>query len=685
VPVTALALAAMHLYRMNFLPKYIFCIALLLGASIKGLAQGGLLNRFGSGNFGSSSGGSRSDSIAFEHRDDSKNAVAITYKYLDSVSVLRPDSTINDYYKYFSIPVTHQYLGNNGSAGYSLIFSPYAKAGWDAGFHAFDIYKFTVEGTKFYTTNKPFTQLGYQLATGKEQLIQVLHTQNPRPNINFGFDYRLVNAPGLFATQNTNHGSLRFFGKYQAPKKRYGANIILISNSIKASENGGIQSDTFLSIPIYSKRFTIPVRLGSPSASEPNPFVTAVNTGNVYKHSNIFLRQYYDFGIKDSVIINDSTTEYLFYSKLRLQHTFNLSSQSYQFRDIYPDSALYSQWYDTAFSPAKDFILTDKWKVITNDFSIIQFPDSKNQGQYLLAGARLENISGRFDDTTKKNFYNIVLRGEYRNKTKNKLWDILATGELYTAGFNSGDYNAYISLSRYLNKKWGQVSLLFNNVNRSPSFIYNTLSAFNFKNTASYNKENILVLKATADNPFISLSATNYFITNYLYFKNYYQTAQYDKVVNLLQLSASKKIPLSRHWNWYAEATLQQQANTDAPVRVPLLFTRNRLAFEGLFFKNLNLSTGIEMRYYTPYKGYDYSPVMGQFVLQDSFTIRNRPDVHLFMHFRIKSFTGYLRAENINTASLTNGFGFTHNNFAAPYYVYPGLLIRFGIQWNFVN
>ncbi|HMO62205.1 MAG TPA: hypothetical protein PKC39_08150 [Ferruginibacter sp.] len=659
--------------------------ALLFEASVSCLAQGGLLNRFSGGMGGSQGGSARSDSIAFEHRDDSKNAFTITYKYLDSVRVLRPDTAINDYYKYFSIPVTQQYLGNNGSAGYSLIFSPYAKAGWDAGFHAYDVYKFTIEGTKFYTTNKPFTQLGYQLASGKEQLIQILHTQNPRPNINFGFDYRLVNAPGFFVTQNTNHGSLRFFGKYQAPKKRYGANFIFLSNSIKASENGGIQSDSFLNIPIYSRRFTIPVKLGGAALTDPNPFVTAVNTGNIYKNATLFLRQYYDFGIKDSAIINDSTTEYLFYSKLRLQHTFSFNTHSYQFRDINPDTALYIQWYDTAFSPSKDFILTDKWKIISNDFSIIQFPDSKNQGQYLLAGLRLENISGRFNDSSTKNFYNIVLRGEYRNKSKNKLWDILATGELYSAGFNSGDYNAYISLSRYLNKKWGNVSLLFNNINRSPSFIYNTQSAFNFKNSASYNKENILVLRATADNPFISLSATNYFITNYLYFKNYYETEQYDKVVNLLQLSAAKKIRLGRRWNWYADVTLQQQANTDAPVRVPLLFTRNRLAFEGLFFKNLNLSTGIEMRYYTPYKGYDYSPVMGQFVLQDSFTIRNRPDIHLFMHFRIKSFTGYLRTENINTASLNNGFGFTHNNFAAPFYVYPGLLIRFGIQWNFVN
>jgi len=209
-------------------------------------------------------------------------------------------------------------------------------------------------------------------------------------------------------------------------------------------------------------------------------------------------------------------------------------------------------------------------------------------------------------------------------------------------------------------------------------------SSFNLGNSGSLSKENISIFKVTADNPFVSLSATNYFISNYTYFTSYYKADQYSSIINLLQLSASKKFRLSRRWSLYGEATVQI---TDAasPIRVPLVFTRSRLAYEGVFFKNLNLSTGIEIRYYTPYKGYDYSPVMGQFFPQDSIKISNRPDVNAFMHFRIKSFTGFIRAENLNSISFENGFGFTKSNFAAPHYVYPGLLTRFVIQWNFVK
>ncbi len=252
----------------------------------------------------------RADTIGFVHRDDKKDSIAITYKYLDSIRSIPFDSTINDFDKYFSVPSTYQYLGNNGAAAYPLIYSPNARPGWDAGFHAFDIYKFTLEGSKFYKTNKPFTQLGYQLASGKEQMIKALHTQNPRPNWGFGFDYRLISSPGFYVTQNSNHKSYRLFSNYQGKRKRYAAFLILVGNTIKRSENGGIETDSLLQNPNFKKRFSIPVNLGNASLYQPNPFQSSVNTGNIYKDFTFFVRQTYDIGKKDSVAINDSTTEY---------------------------------------------------------------------------------------------------------------------------------------------------------------------------------------------------------------------------------------------------------------------------------------------------------------------------------------------------------------------------------------
>ena len=629
---------------------------------------------------------SSKDSLAlgFEHRDDRKDSISITYKSLDSIRSVPLDFSINDFDKYYSTPSTYQALGNNGAAAYSLIYAPYAKAGWDAGFHAFDVYRFKIEDSKFYKTNRPFTQLGYQLASGKEQMIKAFHTQNPKPNWNFGLDYRLISAPGFFVTQNTNHKSYRLFTNYQGKRKRYAMYMVLMGNTIKNSENGGIANDSSLSDPNKKKRYAVDVNLGNALPFTPNPFNASVTTGNIYKDFTFFLRQTYDIGKKDSVAINDSTTEYLFYPKLRGQHTFTYSTYNYLFQDLQADSAIYKDWYNISFPKRYDTIYKrDKWSIIGNDFSLLQFPDTKNSGQFFLAGAKLENIKGELKSGT-KNYYNVILHAEYRNKTRNKLWDVLLKGEFYTVGLNSGDYSAYATIGRYLNKRFGDIRLFFNNVSRTPSFIYNDQSNFNFGNSTLSKKENIITFGAEANNSLVNLGFRNHIITNLSYFTDYYHTTQSSKVVNVLQLYASKKIKITKRWSWYADA-VAQQTDANGPIKIPLLFTRSRFAYEGTFFKNLNLSTGLEVRYYTPYKAYNYSPVMGQFMPQDTTTIKNLPDVSAFFHFRIKGFAAYVRTENLNTASFENGFGFTNNNFAAPHYPTPGLIFRFGILWNFVN
>ena len=647
------------------------------------------------GNIGARAGGS--DSLKFEHRDDLADSITITYRYMDSLKTNRLDSSLHDFSRFFSVPANYITLGNNGSPSYPILFTPILKAGWDAGFHAYDAYRFTLEDTRFYKTTRPFTQLTYLLASGKEQMIKVLHTQNIKPNWNFGFDYRLITAPGFFKTQNTNHNNYRLFSNYQGKRKRYAAYFELVGNKLTASENGGIVSDTFLNNSQYKDRIAIPVNLGG-DPQQANVFSTKISTGNLYKDFTFFLRQSYDFGKKDSIEINDSTTEYLFYPKLRFQHTFNYSEYSYRFQDapvignsikadsiLRSDSIILKKWYDTTIIPTNkevSFLVTEKWKVITNDFVIRQFPETKNPAQFLEAGLRVENLSGTFS-TGSKNFYNVAVHGEYRNKTRNKKWDAIAKGDFFVTGLNAGDYSAFASLTRTLSSKLGDVEISFQNVNRSPSFIFEDISSFNFKNHLNTKNENITVLTAAAKNPFFTLWFRNISLTNYAYFKNYYKTDQ-SNLINIIQAQASKKFKVTKHLNLYSDVIVQQTGAT-APVTVPLFYTRQRLALEGLFFKNLNLSTGIEGRYYTPFKAYNYSPVMGRFFPQDTVLIKNRPDLAAFFHFRIKSFTGLLRFENLNTIDFSQGFGFTHNNLAAPNYPTPGLVFRLGVQWNFVN
>ena len=638
---------------------------------------------------GGRSGSGKGDSLA--HRTGLEDSVTITFRYLDSSRYNRFDSSFADFTRRYPIPAQYVYLGNIGNAAKSLVFNPLTKAGWDPGFHSFDIYQLNITDTKFFNTTRPYSELGYLLGSQNEQMIHVLHTQNIKPDWNVALQYRLINALGFFKNQNTNHNSYRINSSYQSPSRRYHLFFVLAHNKIQSAENGGIQSYADLNnLKTYHDRSTLPVNLGNSGTGNVNVFQSTISTGNKYKNFTFFLRQQYDLGKKDS-LVTDSTVIRLFYPKLRMEHTLQIASYTYGFTDgttstLVTDTQFYRKHYDFLQNPAT-VLIQDKWNEIVNDFSLYQFPDNKNPQQFIKIGGTLQNLKGTFD-TDKRNFYNVYVHGEYRNKTRNQKWDIEANGQLYAAGLNAGNYAAVVSLKRLISRKIGYLQAGFQNVNRTPSFNFNTASSFSFYAMPDFKNENVTRLFASLEQPRynLRLSGNYYAITNYTYFKDYYHADQSGALFNLLQVSAEKMFSLTRHLKWYAELTVQQKAGA-APVNVPLVYTRSRIGYEGnLGFKNLMIYFGLEGKYHTPYKADGYSPLLGQFYYQNTETIRLKmPELDAYLHFRIKRFTAYVREENLNSVSIRNGFGFTNNNLAAPLYPYPGLLLHVGIFWSFVN
>lgn len=650
---------------------------------------GGLTNlgsRFGGGaGSGASTGGSL-DSL--QHRDPFEDSITIRFRYLDDTRSFTFDSSISDFYNRFSIPYNHVFLGNHGNATRSIVFTPNYRPGWDAGFHAFDVYAAKEEDTRFFTTTRPYTLLNYLIGSKQEQMINVHHTQNIKPNWNFSVQYRLINSPGFFANQNSNHNNYQFTSWYNSKNRRYTAYFMVLSNKLTSSENGGITFDSLLKDETHKRdRITVPTNLGGQSFGGRNFFSTTVKTGNKYNSFAALYRHQYDFGKKDSVV-TDSAAIPILIPQLRFEHTIRYATYQYRFVDAAADSNYYATHYGlTGRAASFVFDTLEKWRELINDFSVLQFPQLGNLQNFFKAGISVQNIN-KVDTSSAKNNYNLFVHGEYRNKSRNKKWDIDLNGQLYIAGLNNGDYAANAFLRRLIGKKLGYLELGFHNINRTPSNIFGGNSSFNFNTPLSgINKENITNIYAGYELPQykIRVSGNYYLISNYTYFTEFYKAKQEGTLFNILQLRLEKEIKLRKHWHWYIDAVLQQTDGT-APVNVPLIFARSRFTYEGIFFKNLNLCTGVEIRYHTAYKADAYSPLNGQFYYQTKETIRYKtPDITAFLNFRIRSFTSFIRLENLNTATLTPSFGFTNNNFGAPHYPYPGLLVRLGIWWTFVN
>jgi hypothetical protein len=168
-----------------------------------------------SGSFNAMSGmggrmtGSKSGGDSLQKRDQNADSITLYYKLYNSNEVKKQDSSINDFYKRFPLPYTKYNLGNTGTATYSYILSPVWKAGFDAGFHQYEVYNYTLEATPFYQTTRPYTELVYLLGGKGEQLVELKHTQNKKQQLNFSFDYRFSNSPGNLKNQQANFSNMR--------------------------------------------------------------------------------------------------------------------------------------------------------------------------------------------------------------------------------------------------------------------------------------------------------------------------------------------------------------------------------------------------------------------------------------------------------------------------------------------
>jgi hypothetical protein len=300
-------------------------------------------------------------------------------------------------------------------------------------------------------------------------------------------------------------------------------------------------------------------------------------------------------------------------------------------------------------------------------------------------GATVENISGRFS-AGKDDFLNLRLHGEYRNRTKNRKWDMLLYGEFFALGRSVGNYDFRASLKSYLGKRWGYLEVGGRNVNRDPSYLYQRPTSFPIQFKAGLNDENTFHLFGSVVNPAfrLKLSADYFLMGNYVYLSEFYKVNQSSTIFNLLRVGMNKELRLKKNWKWYLDLYFQTVTGSP-PLNVPLVYIRNRFAYEGSVFRNLVLSTGFDIRYHTPYKSVNYSPLLGQFFFQDQESIVIRPDIAAYVNFRIRNFTGFTRLENLNTLTFKNGFGFKNNNVETPLYAYPGLLFRMGVVWDLVN
>ena len=156
--------------------------------------------------------------------------------------------------------------------------------------------------------------------------------------------------------------------------------------------------------------------------------------------------------------------------------------------------------------------------------------------------------------------------------------------------------------------------------------------------------------------------------------------AQANKNLQLLEVSLMHHLHLGI-FHWENEFTYQATTNSDVyPVPTFNAYSNVYLLFR--IAKVLRTELGADVRYFTRYKAPTYSPIIGQYAVQDgndAVKLGNYPIVNAYVNFHLKRTRFYLMASHLN---YTSGAG---NPFLVPHYPLNRMTIHFGISWNFVN
>lgn len=625
----------------------------------------------------------------------------------------------------------YNYTGNLGAPRESRLFSDRNTTMQNNPFIFANPYDFflTTPGEFFFTNTKsPFTNITYHECGNKqngEDRITALFSVNAGKKLGMGFKLDYLYGRGYYAGQSTAHFNGALYASYR--DERYNMHVLYTANHLKTSENGGIESDDYVTRPE-----TFPTSYGE--ADMPTNLTKAWNRQNV---NTFFLTHRYNVGftryrddegrvvkrselpknflpVADSLKkagvaapsapANDSITltpEFVPVSSFI--HTLKIDHNNRRFVSNDPHNINDGGYFNDFYLPgdsANDFT---KHLSVENTLAL-----ELNEGfnRWVKSGMRLyaRHRFSRYtlpDEALQNVDYteNYITLGAQLMKQQGRFFRYNVTGEVLTTGDKWGEFNIEADARFSIPVKKDSLLFKLNGFvrNEEPSFYYTHYHARNAWWDNSLSQQLTARAAATLAYKKTRLTATLQSIQNYTYFAEsltpYSESgngaqlfhrsigvAQSGKNIQLLGLTLEQDFkwgPLC----WENELTYQLSSESDVlPLPAFNAYTNVYLLFR--IAKVLRTEIGADLRYFTRYYAPTYSPLIGQYALQDGthrIKVGNHPFVNVYANFHLKNTRFYVMASHVN---YKNGSGFP---FLVPHYPTNRMVLRLGISWNFFN
>ena len=610
----------------------------------------------------------------------------------------------------------YNYLGNLGSPRMSRIFFDRKE---ESQFFFTDPYDQSVlrpEDVTFTNTFSPYTNLTYYKSfqnRNSEERFKSYFAINANKRLGFGFYIDYLYGRGMYNNQSTAFFNGGLFASYRGDK--YDMHFIFNNDNLKMRENGGIADDRYITDPLGMAE--------GKKQYQSTDIPTVLN--KVWNHNtsyHAFLTHRFNLGFykdkekTDSLasdklsIANDSIeAEREFVPVTSFIHTLELDFNGRKY--ITQDDAQNRQYFEHTYF-GNDSIDQNRRTSVRNTFGIaLREGFNKYAKAGLTAFLTHEYRDFTLPDSTdvpdqriiKHYKENVVYVGGELLKEQGKLLHYKVLGEYAVAGEDAGQFRLEGNGDLNINLLGDSVRLDVNAYikNLNPVFYYRNFHSKHYwwdnsdlskiMRTRVEGKLNFnrlgTTLRAGVENikNYTYLANTSVPVTNsngeIISFKNNAAVRQHSGNIQVFTAMLQQKLKLGI---FHLDGEVAYQKSSEPSILpLPELSAYGNLYLHAGLVKNvLKVSLGADVRYFTKYNAPDYSPVIGQFYLQNpenTVAIGGCPMVNVYANLHWKRTRIFVMMYNVNQNTGNSRY------FLAPHYPISPRLLKLGISWNFFD
>ncbi len=529
-------------------------------------------------------------------------------------------------------------IGRNGSSSFSFLIDKRFNNSLKTGIDGWEAIKTMSEGD-FFRSQIPITRLKFVAGSGNEQTLHFFHTQDLGENANLSIQYNTISNQGFYANQNTSNRDFIASLSASTPNKKFGFLAKVWSGRALQSENGGVADSAFLisksNLPLLSQSINI--------------------SDAKARFSN------HGFDLHQFLKLNKESLT-LHHRVLVQKNVFSYTSQTPKgnqnyFQNYFLDSL---KTGDTTQYMGLNTTLSLQYQPKNADFKVEVYGGYRNRNSSYFGAA--------------KNFENTFAG-------VNASVDLFPNGRLSTAseytfsGYGKTGIRQEVAFNYSKNIVFNLIGFYYN---EAQALLYQYAYGNHFKWDNNFSNEKRSGVKLSVKKSFFDIEAITQIQNGIVVFTGL------DKPIQSVEIVSSSRATIGLTLDYkslgFRTKTGFQSTNNAFLVRVPSVYTFSSLYWQHKFKAGWKLLLGSDFMYTTAYRSLGYNPALGIFTnTQSDFASGNWPKLDTYGIIQVKQTKIFVKLENALKPIFNRDFAYVWP------YPQPGMLFRFGLEWNFYN